>query len=108
MHKDTLIALDSLVCSNIGEMAKILTFAKNAQPDDGKFEVTIFPHRGKSDLLRRLWRTTRGIEQSRHFSVFSFTIDKETAVQLDGEVEKIPQGSKVTISSVHDTLTVLR
>ena len=107
LHKEKMIALDSLVFSNIGEMAKILTFAKNAEPDDGKFEVTIFPHRGKSDLVRRLWHATRGIDQSKHFATFSFRLVNTTHVQLDGEVQKIPAQTKINIMCIkqaYDTL----
>ena len=107
-HKEKMIALDSLVFSNIGEMAKILTFAKNAEPDDGKFEVTIFPHRGKSDLVRRLWHATRGIDQSKHFATFSFICKNATAVQLDGEVEKIPANSTIQIICEHKKLNTLQ
>ncbi len=106
-HDKKDIALDSLVFSNIGEMAKILKLSKKALPDDGLFEVNIFPHRGKSYLLRRLWRATRGVEQARQLKSFQFTLVNTTVAQLDGEVLLIDAGSKIQIEVEHKRLQTL-
>ena len=107
LHSNKHISLDSLVFSNIGEMAKILKLSKNALPDDGLFEVTIFPHRGKTHLLRRLWRTTRGVEPAKHLKTFQFTLAKATVSQLDGEVLYLQAGTVVKIDAEHKVLSTL-
>jgi diacylglycerol kinase family enzyme len=101
------VSLDSLIVSNIGEMAKILKLSKKAQPDDGFFEVNIFPHRGKSYLLRRLWRATRGIDEAKQLKTFSFTLAKSTVVQLDGEVLQLQGATVVKINAEYKLLTTL-
>lgn len=107
LHKDSKISLDSLVISNIGEMAKILKFSKDAKPDDGMFEVSIFARRGKSDLIRRLWRTTRGLEKPKSFKEFRFTLAHTTHAQLDGEVMTVAANSEVTLTSEHQLLQTI-
>lgn len=107
LHNDRHISLDSLVFSNIGEMAKILKLSRDAKPDDGLFEVNIFPHRGKTDLIKRLWKATRGSNQAKQVKTFRFILAKPTVAQLDGEVLHISGKTKVQIDAEHQILRTL-
>ncbi len=107
LHNKKQVALDSLIFSNIGEMAKILKLSKEALPDDGLFEVTIYPHRGKADLVRRLWRTTRGVERAKHLRTFSFVLAKSTVAQLDGEILQLHKGTTIRVDAEHKMLSTL-
>lgn len=89
---------DSLIFSNIGAMAKILTVAKTARPDDDKFEVTAFYRRHKLRLIIALLKASLvGLENSRTVQNFTFKTTKPTLIQLDGEIYTIDQATNVTV-----------
>lgn len=102
------LVLDSILFTNIGQMAKTLTVAKNAKPYDGKFEVVTFPHEHKWALLKRLAKAQLlGLHQTRHYQSYMFELMKRAPAQLDGEVEFIDKGSIVTISVAHKALRTI-
>jgi diacylglycerol kinase family enzyme len=107
-HSGKVITLDSILFANIGEMAKVLTISKNAKPDDGLFEIITFPHSHKFNLLKRLAKTTvDGLEQSKHYRNYDFTVLKKMPIQFDGEVQFVDKGAKVRIASEHKILRTI-
>lgn len=102
------LSVDSLICSIIPEMAKVLTISKEAHPQDGKFELTVFEHKLRLTLLYRLLRGVMfqmGTQQQ--LERYSFTLTNPAPIQLDGEILKLAGGSKVTIESCPDLLTTI-
>lgn len=91
--------LDSLICSVIPEMAKLLTISEKAKPRDGLFELTTFEHNRKIQLLYRLARGVfKSLGAQRRLSTFTFTVLSPVPIQLDGEVMELKAGTKVTVS----------
>lgn len=92
------MVLDSLVASNIGRIAKLIKF-EGAEPDDGRFEVTIFKHGHKIKLFWRLIKAVfRGLPPSFETTKFEFTALNSMPVQIDGEVMYLKRESEVTIT----------
>lgn len=103
-----ILKLDSLLFTNIGQMAKVLTIAKNARADDGLFEVVMFPHSHKVRLLHKLAKASfTGLEHDKQFKKYKFKVLKKMPVQLDGEVHIIDKGSTVSIESEHKILRTI-
>lgn len=91
--------LDSMICSVIPEMAKILTVDRKAHPRDGKFEVAIFDHTNKLVLLLRLLKgATLQMGAAHRKRTISFELLKPSPIQLDGEVVWLPKNTRVTIT----------
>ena len=91
---------DSLVCSNIRKMSKVLSLSKRAKMDDGLFEITAFRRRGKLRLITALLRaSTLGLKGDRHVSEFRCSTTNKLLVQLDGEIQTIDAASSVVITS---------
>lgn len=101
--------VDSLIFSNIGQMAKILTLAIDAQPTDGQIAITTFPAKGKLQLLWHLLRAaTTGLWADTHAKQYQFTVLRAVPMQLDGEVIELPANATVAVSAVPRALeTVL-
>ncbi len=96
--------IDSLICSIIPEMAKVLTIAEDANPRDGLFEITTFPHNRKIKLLYRLARgIVRELGAKRRADTFTFTLLTPSPLQLDGEVMELSAGSEVEVK-IHPRL----
>jgi diacylglycerol kinase (ATP) len=92
------LRLDSLICSTIPEMAKVLSFSKKTEPRDGLFEVTTFKHRGKLRLLLRLLKGIfRHLEAGKQTSRYDFTLLVPAPMQLDGEVMEVEAGTEVSV-----------
>jgi len=91
---------DSLVFANINEMAKFVKLDEKNTIHDGKFEVIEFAHRGKPALLVNMLRAAMtGMKNPPSYSAYSFSISKELVVQSDGEIDQLPKGSFITITS---------
>lgn len=107
-HNNRTKELDSIIFANIGEMAKVLTIATDAKPDDGVFEVVTFPHAHKLRLIRQLVKATvTGLEKPNKHKKYQFTILKNMPVQLDGEVKTLAKDSVVTVTSEHKMLRTI-
>lgn len=92
--------IDSLICSTIPEMAKVLTFSDKTHPRDGLFEVTTFKHHRKLTLaLRLLNGVFRHLGAHRQTKQFAFTLLVPAPMQLDGEVMELEAGTEVTVRS---------
>lgn len=96
---DKNLKLDSLICSNIPEMAKVLTFSKQSDPRDGLFEVTTFKHNRKLTLLYRL---TKGVFKhlgaQEQTDKYEFTLLMPAPLQLDGEVMELGKNTEVAVT----------
>lgn len=105
---DKVHKLDSILFANIGQMAKVLTIAKNARPADGMFEVITFPHVHKFKLLRQLAKATvAGLKPSNQSKDYAFTVLKRMPAQFDGEVKFISKNTDVRITSEHNMLRTI-
>ncbi|WP_258804827.1 diacylglycerol/lipid kinase family protein [Pseudarthrobacter sp. NS4] len=100
---------DSLVFANIAEMAKYATLSEaDNQISDGKFEVVIFPHRSKFQiLLTALRAATQGLGHQPSVSSYAFTTLKPIPYQIDGEVKSVEAHTRVTIESAPAALATL-
>lgn len=104
---DRIVTLDSLVISNIGRMAKVLSLERS-DLDDGIFEVTIFPHGHKMQLLRKLLiAATKGLRPDERVKQYEFTARKAMPMQIDGEVTTLRPGDKVKVSGAQRQLRTL-
>lgn len=100
---------DSIICTNIHRMAKVLRVAKEASPRDGRFEVVLFPARPKPRLLLTLLKAaTVGLKTARLTDHFELEIMQPMPIQLDGEVYPLTAGDTIEIIVAPDVLqTVL-
>ena len=100
---------DSLVFANIREMAKYATLSDaDEHPSDGKFEVIIFPHMPKWQvLLKALKATTQGLGDQPSVSSYEFTTLKPLPYQMDGEVKSVDANVKVKVECAQGALATL-
>lgn len=107
-HRGKTIQLDSILFANINQMAKLLTLAPANRPDDGKFEVVIFPAGRKVALLKRLSKAAVSkLESKSRASHYKFEVIKNMPMQLDGEVTKLKAGDTVTVTCEHRVLRTI-
>ncbi len=100
--------IDSLVIANISQMAKVLTIAENAEPDDGRMKVTVFPYRKKARLIFMLVKAmVKGI-RGRDARRYQFRAVKDMVMQIDGEVTELSAGETVTVTVMAGALDTLR
>lgn len=98
-HDNKTYQLDSLLFANINQMAKVLTIAPRNRPNDGKFEIVMFPSDHKWGLVKRLAKATVSkLENVEQATNFSFTTSKKMPMQLDGEVLVLLAGSQVSVT----------
>lgn len=96
---DKTMRIDSLICSLIPEMAKVLTISDKAEQGDGMFELTIFPHNHKFKLI---WRLLKGVvsnmeAQSRQHD-YECSILQDVPIQLDGEILEFTKNTRLQVS----------
>lgn len=90
--------LDSLICSTIPEMAKVLSFADEAHPHDGLFELTIFEHNHKLKLIGRLIKgVVKHLGAEQRLARYGFTLLKPAPIQFDGEVLRLQGDTHITV-----------
>lgn len=107
-NKSGVLYLDSIVFANIGQMAKVITLAKTAKPDDGLFEVVLVKHQHRFNLFRKMVESVvSSAEEPQKYSEYEFQMLKSMPVQLDGEVIRIKRGTKVNITSEHQILRTI-
>ena len=93
---------DSIICSNVSKMSKVLKLTKSpgtSHMRDGKFEVTALPSRSKFHLIGYLFKaSTVGLEGGQTRNHFKFKTIKPITLQLDGEICRIDGNSQVDIT----------
>lgn len=98
------ISVDSLICSIVPSMAKIINLAITAKPQDGLFEVTVTRHRHKLILLLHLIRgALLHLGRARRTTEVSFRLLQPSPLQLDGEIKQLPKNTEVTVT-IHPRL----
>lgn len=91
---------DSLLFANIKEMAKGVKLSTKSSVTDGKFERIAVRHRGKFHTFKAIARAMiQGFRHPKQFSTYSFMLENESLVQVDGETWQLPPKSKVIITS---------
>jgi diacylglycerol kinase (ATP) len=96
---DKRFELDSLICSIIPEMAKVLTLSSDAKPDDGKFELATLQHNKKLHLIGRLLKgVVSDMGATSRIGDYSCTVLQAVPIQLDGEVMKLKKQTQLKIS----------
>lgn len=92
------LKLDSLICSTIPEMAKVLTFSEQSKPRDGLFEVTTFPHNRKLMLLFKLLKGVfQHLGAQERTAKYEFKLLMPSPLQVDGEVMELADNTDVSI-----------
>lgn len=104
------IAIDSLVFSNIPQMAKVLTLSADGDPEDGRFEVTLTPHEswGGRVLAKVVRAATTGLGPQPSVTEYRFTVLKAAPLQIDGEVMDLRAGDRVRVEIAPRALAILR
>jgi diacylglycerol kinase (ATP) len=91
--------VDSLICSIIPEMAKVLTLSHTARPEDGLFKVTTIKHRSKLWLLLHLVKgAVIQFGAGQRTDKMTFTLLHPSPVQLDGEIIQLPKNTEIAVS----------
>lgn len=104
-YQGRLQEFDSFIVSNIEAMAKVITLDEASDPADGVFEVIIWPHGRKRQLLGILLRSVlgKGVVPEKSSKV-EFTTSTKLPMQLDGEITDLPAATTVTIKLVRGKL----
>ena len=101
-RNDSEILLDNLVFANINEMAKFVKLDEENTVRDGKFEVIELKHRSKIHMFGTLLKAAVfGFKNPPSFQIYSFKTIDALPIQLDGEIEKLPKSSEVTVRSIY-------
>jgi diacylglycerol kinase (ATP) len=102
---DKTIRYDSLIFSNVERMSKVLKLSEESEVVDGKFEITAIRTRNKLHLIGELLRTvTMGSRAPTQATNFTFKTVKAIAIQLDGEIRRLPSDATVVVSVIPNAL----
>jgi len=94
--------LDSLVFANISQMAKILKLEPETDVQNNHFRVVLFYHVHKIRLLLNVLKAVfLSTKSDLYSSRYTFTTLTSELVQFDGEIEKVPAHTTITITSSH-------
>lgn len=100
--------IDSLIFTNTGKMARWLTLSEKSRIDDGLFEVQLTPYKSPVYRVKQLIRMVQAKPpKGLQTSSYSFEVDENTLMQLDGEVVALRAGSEVKITSAEQALTTI-
>lgn len=100
--------LDNLLFANINEMAKIIKLDDKNTVQDGHFEVIELHHRSKIHMLGTLLKAAViGFNKPPSFKTYSFKTIDSLPIQLDGEIEKLPEHAAITVTSKHTAIDSL-
>lgn len=90
---------DSIVFANIKQMAKVLKLSKDSRANDGMFEVIEQPHKSRAAvLITAIQAALFPLKPQPRRQSYKFTVIEDLPMQMDGEVQKLKSGTKVTIS----------
>lgn len=102
------VSITSLIFANIPKMSKVITIAKKAVVNDGKFEVNMIKAGSRLDMFTHLFQaSTLGMKENHSVKQFTFKTIRPTLIQLDGEVFRLDSESNVTVSVVPNALKVI-
>ncbi len=101
--------LDSLVFANISQMAKVLKLGGRTNLHDGLFRVVAIPHRNPfRQLVTYTSIAIRGFKSPPQTATYEFTLPRTQLAHTDGEVLKIPGGSRVRVKGLKEVLLTIR
>lgn len=96
---------DNLIFSNVQRMSKVMKLTDSASLRDGKFEIIANKSRSVATLIQHLLHaSTLGLGTQKRAKTVNFILDRDTQVQLDGEVMLLKKQSHVTIQIEPKTL----
>ena len=79
-------------------MSKVLKLSDNADVSDGKFEVAALKTSNKLHLILELLHiVSMGSKAPTQVKRFIFLTVKKIAIQLDGELRRLPAGATVVV-----------
>jgi len=103
------VPIDSLVFSNIPQMAKVLKLSDNGDPEDGRFEVTLIAHEPRLKVVTKaIHAATTGLGAQPSVTEYRFTALKAAPLQIDGEVLDVEAGDRVLVEIAPKALATLR
>lgn len=107
-HNNKIESYDSLVFSNINQMAKVLTLSKTNRPDDGRFELIAMRHKSKLKMLLMFAKAAVShVQPEKRLKKFHFKVLHDMPFQLDGEVIDLRKDAKVTVAIARHALKTL-
>ncbi len=96
------VLLDNLIFANINEMAKFVKLDEENTIRDGKFEVIELRHRSKIHMFGTLLKAAVvGFKNQPSFQTYTLKTIDALPIQLDGEIEKLPKNTSLTVKSIH-------
>jgi diacylglycerol kinase family enzyme len=99
---------DSLVFANIAEMAKYATLSEG-EPDDGRFEVVMLPHKSKWRVLATAVRAAvSGLGDQPSVREYTFSTIDPMPLQVDGELVELGADVPVRVDIAPGALTTVR
>jgi diacylglycerol kinase (ATP) len=99
---------DSLVFANIAEMAKYATLSEG-EPDDGRFEVVMLPHKSKWRVLATAVRAAvSGLGDQPSVREYAFSTIDPMPLQVDGELVELGADVPVRVDIAPGVLTTVR
>ncbi len=108
LEDGTRTSIDSLLLTNIDQMAKHATLSQHSSPEDGQFEVICVPHTAKWRVLGvALQAATRGLGPQPTATHYGFTTLKPTPLQLDGEVLALDAHTQVNVDIAAQALATI-
>ncbi len=101
-------SFDSLVFANIAQMAKYAAISDDGRPDDGRFEVIMWPHTAKWRVLGTAVKAiTLGLGPQPSEREYRFTTVKPMPMQVDGEVLELAAGQTVAVDIAAKALATI-
>lgn len=102
------LLLDNLIFANINEMAKFIKLDEENTIHDDRFEVIELRHRSKLRMLGTLLRVALiGFKNPPSYSHYELKSLDKLPIQLDGEVEWLPQNCAAVVTSEHAAIDSL-
>lgn len=102
---------DSLIFSNIPRMSKFLRMGKKTDINNGSFRVSTVPYRNQWWVARFVLNfllLVFGFKNLPQQDSYSFGVLKSELIHLDGEVTKVPSGSKLTLNIEPAAIATIR
>jgi hypothetical protein len=100
---------DNLICAKLHQMSKVYRMGRRTNLHDGQFRLISFRHRPRILFILHLFMTLiHGFKRPKFVSRLSFTLLKSEWAHCDGEVIKIPGGSKVLVTCEPEKMLTLR
>ena len=105
IHEGHQEKFDNLVFANVPRMSKVIKISDHTSLTNGKFDVVKHKSLTLAMLIGYLFRaSTLGLHNTDREKRWHFILEKDSHVQLDGEVMRLSKYDEITISVVPHTL----